>query len=374
MNKIYLLTIILFLFASSCKPKKLKQDISKGQLDSMGYAKLFNIERYKDYKYINILNNEGNTIYKLLIPYNSKNIPTNHNADFVLNKEITNIGILSSTHIGYLNSINKAHLIGSSTNPKRIYDSTLYNKYHNGEIISIGDAMKTNVEQILALRPDIVFYTGYEQNQNTKRLIEKAGIAYIPIVEWKELTILGRTEWIKLFGEIFNERSQSDSIFSQIEKRYNFLKDKTQNLTNKPTILYGNNFKGSWYMPGGKSYMAQILNDAGANYYFRNDTTKGTLHMSIESVIDIMQNSDYWLSPSANSMKELKNADKHYKIFKAFKTGKVFNYTERVNANGFNDYWESGVMNPDIILSDIIHILHPDLLEDYKLYYYKQLP
>ena len=164
------------------------------------------------------------------------------------------------------------------------------------------------------------------------------------------------------------------ALSEEIEKRYNFLKDKTQNLTNKPTILYGNNFKGSWYMPGGKSYMAQILNDAGANYYFRNDTTKGTLHMSIESVIDIMQDSDYWLSPSANSMKELKNADKHYKIFKAFKTGKVFNYTERVNANGFNDYWESGVMNPDIILSDIIHILHPDLLEDYKLYYYKQLP
>jgi iron complex transport system substrate-binding protein len=374
MNRIYLLTIFVFLFCASCNSKKVKQNKENGKIECLKYAKLFNIEKHKGYKYINVLNNDGKTIYKLLIADNNKQLPQNNNADFVLKKAINNIGILSSTHIGFLNNINKAHLIQSSTNPQRIYDSTLFNKYKEGKIINIGDAMTTNVEQILALRPDVVFYTGYEQNKNTKRLLEKAGIAYVPIVEWKEQTILGRTEWIKFFGELFNKRTKSDSVFNQVVKRYNNLKKKTQNLTNKPTILYGNNFKGTWYMPGGKSYMAQILNDAGANYYFKNDTTKGSLHLSIESVIDIMQNADYWLSPSANTMKELEKADKHYKIFKAFKNGNVFNYTARVNTNGFNDYWESGVMNPDIILSDIIHILHPELSENYKLYYYKQLP
>lgn len=374
MNKLFLLFAIISFFITSCKNAKVEKESTNIKVESPKYAKLFNIERHEGYKYLNVLNNEEKTIYRLLIADNKKSIPTGNKADFILNKPINNVGILSSTHIGFLNAIEKAHLIHSSTNPQRIYDSTLYKKYKTGNIVNIGDAMSTNVEQILALHPDIIFYTGYEHNKNTQRLLQKAGIAYIPIVEWKENTILGRTEWIKFFGELFSERTKSDSIFIQTEKRYNRLKKRTQNIANKPSVLYGNNFKGTWYMPGGRSYMAQILKDAGANYYFKNDTTNGSLHMSIESVIDLMQDADFWLSPSANNMKELGKADKHYNIFKAFQTGRVYNYTERLNESGFNDYWESGVMNPDIILSDIIHILHPNLLNNYKLYYYKQLP
>lgn len=358
---------------TSCVKKKTKNTLHNEKVESMEYAKLFNIERHKDYKSINILNNKEETIYKILI--SKPNIKVNeNNSNFVIDKAIKNIGVLSSTHIGFLNNINKAHLINACTNPQRIYDTILLKKYKEGKISNIGDAMNTNIEKILDVNPDVIFNTGYEHNKKTQKLLHKANIAYIPIIEWKETTILGRTEWIKFFGELLNEREKADSVFKQVKERYNKLKSKTRNIDNKPTVLYGSNFKGTWYMPGGRSYMAQILNDAGANYYFKNDTTKGTLHMSIESVINLMQNANYWLSPSANSLKELSKADKHYNIFNAFKKGNVYNYNARVNENGFNDYWESGVMNPDIILSDIIHILHPKLLDNYKLYYYKQLP
>lgn len=373
MNRLYILSLILLVLTVSCKNKSQKQTVATGDIEYLQYAKLFNIEKHEGYKYINVLDKSGKNIYRLLIADENIEVPKDNKADFVINKEINKVGILSSTHIGYLKAIGKTDLINSSTNPDRIYDSTLFARYSKGEIVSIGGAMKTNVEQILAIKPDIVFYTGFEQSQKTKKLLERAGIAYIPVTEWKEESIFGRTEWVKLFGEIFNQRHKADSTFNEIVKRYNTLKEKTRGLKSNPSVLYGNNFKGTWYMPGGKSYMAQILCDAGADYHFKKDSSSTSLHLSIEYVIDILKDADFWLAPSANSLEELKKKDKHYSVFKPLKNAKVYNYTARMNVNGFNDYWESGVMNPDIILSDIIHILHPDLLENYKLYYYKQL-
>ncbi len=373
MNNIYILSFICLLFAISCKNNTNKKNITTGDVEHPQYAKLFNIEKHDRYKYINVLDQNGENIYRLIVANENGCVPKDNNADFVISKKITNIGILSSTNIGYLKAIGKADLIRSSTNPKRIYDSTLFSGFQNGDIANIGDEMKTNVEKILDLKPDIVFHTGFEQNSKIENLLHKAGIAYVPIIEWKEENIFGRTEWVKLFGEIFNQRHKADSTFNEKVKRYNILKKKTKELKNKPSILYGNNFKGTWHMPGGKSYVAQILRDAGSNYHFINDTTRGTLHLSIEYVIDILKDADYWLAPSANSINELKSKDKHYSIFKALKQNKVYNYTARVNKNGYNDYWESGVMNPDIILSDIIYILHPYLLDNYKPFYYKQL-
>ncbi len=73
------------------------------------------------------------------------------------------------------------------------------------------------------------------------------------------------------------------------------------------------------------------------------------------------------------SLDQMKDVDARYADFKAFKNKKVYTYTARVNEAGANDYFESGNVKPDLILADHIKILHPKLLPNYKLYYYKKL-
>ena len=64
---------------------------------------------------------------------------------------------------------------------------------------------------------------------------------------------------------------------------------------------------------------------------------------------------------------------KRYASFKAFKDANVFTYIKRVTDAGGNDFFETGAVRPDLILKDMIKILHPDLLPEYELYFYQQL-
>jgi iron complex transport system substrate-binding protein len=373
MKNIFLIILASLLLFSSCKNTQKKENVKEGKIITLEHAKLFDIQKTDNYSLIRTYNHEGKSFCSVLIIKNDscKNLPK---ADFVIHHPIKTIAILSSTHIGYLEAIDQLDLITGSSNPYRFYNKKLYKKYQEGKIVNIGDDMKCNIEEMIALKPDVIFTTGYEYNYNLKNILLKASIPFIPVSEWKESTILGRTEWVKFFGTILNKEAKADSIYKKLEKNYTELKTLTKNLENKPTVLWGSNFKGTWYMPGGQSYMGQMLTDAGANYHFKQDSTRGSIHMNIENVIETMQNADFWLSPSAYSIKELYSQDKHYHIFKALKNKNVFNYDKRMNPKGFNDYWESGIMHPDIILKDIIHILHPQLFKDYEMYFFHKLP
>jgi len=372
MRKILITLITLSCLFFSCNnTKKIEQQI--GDKSNFKYAKLFNVERTSDYSLIRTYKQSGEIFNRILILKvdSARNLPK---ADFIVKKDVSSIAILSSTHIGFIDALDNLDLITGSSNPYRFYNKKLYKKYEEGKIVNIGDDMKCNVEEMIALKPDVIFTTGYEYNYNLKKVLLKAGIPFIPISEWKESTVLGRSEWVKFFGSILNKELKADSVFKEIETKYTALKTITKNIENKPTILWGSNFKGTWYMPGGKSYMGQMLVDAGANYYFKKDTTRGSIHMNIENVIECMKEADYWLSPSAFSLDELNSQDKHYHIFKALKDKNVYNYDKRMNPKGFNDYWESGIMHPDIILKDIIHILQPEMFKNYEMYYFKKLP
>ena len=75
----------------------------------------------------------------------------------------------------------------------------------------------------------------------------------------------------------------------------------------------------------------------------------------------------------AKSLGEIKAADKKNTFFKAYKTGNLFNNDKRNTPGGGFDFWESGVVNPDKVLADLIFIFHPELLPNHELYYYRKL-
>jgi len=139
-------------------------------------------------------------------------------------------------------------------------------------------------------------------------------------------------------------------------------------------VVTGIPFSGRWYIAGGKSFIATFLHDAGANYLWQQTSFSGARPMDIELVYERALNADFWLNTGAwSSLAQAKRADPRFLEFSALKTGQLYNNNRRINIEGGNDYWESGIMAPDIVLADLIYIFHPRLLPNHKPFYYTHL-
>jgi iron complex transport system substrate-binding protein len=133
-------------------------------------------------------------------------------------------------------------------------------------------------------------------------------------------------------------------------------------------------YKGTWFVPDGTSFLAKFLHDAGASYQWATTKGTGSMGLSFESVAPVALTAEYWINcGTANSKADIEAIDRRYTDFRPFKTNGIYNFNKRTNREGSNDYWESGVVNPHLVLSDLIKILHPELLPGYQLTYYKQI-
>lgn len=126
-------------------------------------------------------------------------------------------------------------------------------------------------------------------------------------------------------------------------------------------------------MPGGKSFMAQLFADAGGDYLYANDTTSGSLPLNIESVVNSFSQTDVWLNCNFATINHLVMADEKHALFQPVQNRRVYNFNARMLPSGANDFWESAVARPDLLLSDVIAILHPQLLPDYQMVYARKL-
>lgn len=127
-------------------------------------------------------------------------------------------------------------------------------------------------------------------------------------------------------------------------------------------------------MPGGDSYVSNVISDAGANYLWSDDQGTGGIQIDFEAVYAKGITADYWINPgAANTIVDILGNDERLEDFESIETGRIFNSNNRVVRGVANDYWESSITKPDVILADLIKIFHPDLLPDHELYYYKQI-
>ncbi len=285
---------------------------------------------------------------------------------------ITKLASASCTHYEFIDLLGKIETITGICDPHRTYNSTLQQRYADGLINNLGDAYNTDIERLLNLHPDGFMVSSYNQDDKNSERIEQTGIKIIYNNEWMEQTLLARCEWIKFVAAFYNEEAKADSIFNAIESEYNAAKALVQHIDNKPSIVCGGNFKGTWYMPGGNSYMTNLIIDAGADYKYADDTNEGSLPLNFESVLLDFHDTDIWLNAPAESMAELAQMDKRHELFRPFKEGRVYGFYAR-KTQETNDFWESAVARPHILLKDVIWALYPDMQAEYTPTYIMQL-
>ena len=372
-NMIYLL---LFLFFISCKQEIVKVDEKNESKSKIKYAKGFDII-------------EENGVKKLIIkaPYqNSKEvfeyrIIQKRKDTFVKkNNKIIEVPIkrliaTSTTHIPMIELLGKENAIIGFPHAKYVSSEKTRALIDKGNIVEVGKESSLNTEILLNLQPELV--VGYSVASADKSLstLKKAGINVIYNGDWLEETPLGRAEWIKFFGVLFDKEQHADSIFNAIENNYVEAKKIALKATKKPTILSGAIMsKDIWNLPAGDSFVATFLKDANVDYLWKNSEGKGSLSLSFESVFDKAQNAEFWIAPGYFSTQEqLLNNNSLYAKFSAFKNDKIYTPTTKKGTTGGVIYYELAPTRPDLVLKDIIKITNPDLLPNYKLTFFEKM-
>ena len=195
----------------------------------------------------------------------------------------------------------------------------------------------------------------------------------LDVGEYLEESPLGKAEWLVAISELTDNRTDGIKVFQAIPERYNKLKQLTANAIERPTVMLNTPWNDSWSMPSVKSYAAQLISDAGGEYIYKKNTSHGAEPIGLETAYGLIREADIWLNVGmATTMDELKNMNPKFKDAKAIRQKKVYNNNLRLNPGGGNDYWESGSVHPDIVLRDLIKILHPKLISE-ELYYYRHL-
>jgi iron complex transport system substrate-binding protein len=279
----------------------------------------------------------------------------------------------SVTHLGFLELLGEIDKVTGVCSASYIYNPYILKGLEEGKIKDLGEAFNLNMERLLLLNPQAVMTSGHNaEDENSKRM-KQTGLTLLYNIEWQEKSLLGRAEWIKFIAAFFDKKALADSIFNHVVRQYNTVKAQAASVSLTPTVLSGQDFRGTWSMPGGQSFNAHLFRDAGATYHYAGDNHSGSIATTIEEALIHFNQADIWVNVQAPTLEELEKTNKKYKLFKAYQNGKDYNSLKRTTPAGGNDYWESGVARPDLLLSDMIKIFHPDLLPDYELTYIKLL-
>ena len=287
----------------------------------------------------------------------------NHRIDYKIKIPVANVASLSLTYLGMFELLGETERVIATTEAKYIYNAELYDKYVKGKMKSLGESMQINGEAVIGLSPALVMKYIYGGIETVDEQIAEAGIPIAYNMEYLETHPLGRAEWIKFAGAFVDKYQKADSIFKKIENSYLSLCELAGKAAYKPTVLDGSIYQGVWHAAGGKSYPAKLYSDAGADYYWNIDSSRGNIPLSFEIIIDKQVDADYWIGPSRGTKKEMLSIDGKYSLLKAFRKDKVYRFDKRINPNGGLDYYESGVMHPDILLKDLIWVFHRELID-----------
>ena len=372
-----LVPFLLLLVISSCT--KIKQEQSQksveGEKVEISYAKGFSIFKSDSTVRVYFFQPFQDAQDTLVYHFTSSDNPNSIESGRAVKYPIESMALMSSTYAAFLDELNKISLVKAVSNRSYFFNRAIQKGIDESQIIEVGYGQNIDFEKVIVLDPQLVLISGMSSSEfNHYSKLSAVGIEILPFSEWREDHPLGRAEWIKVFGVITGKLDESLKIFAEVEKNYLESKKSVEQITENPKVIVNAPYKDIWWLPGGKSYMSILIQDAKANYPWAEDENKGGIQSDLEAVFYQAGDADVWINPSGyKSLEELANLDPRFKEFNAFAEGKIFNNTLRVGPEGGNDYFESGIVRPDLVLNDFIKIFHPEFNSGHNFYFYEKL-
>jgi iron complex transport system substrate-binding protein len=371
------LLFILPILWWGCKdPKPTSGPSSTRQNISLDYAEGFKLIQHDGFVELVITRPwpEAEESFRYALTPDPERIADKSSFDAVVKTPVKDLVVTSTTHIPSLEMLDCGDKLIGFPNLDYISSSQTRERIRNGQIAELGKNEALNTELLLELQPDVL--VTFAVNGGNKAIIplEQAGIPVLYNADWTETHPLGKAEWIKFFGVLLGKERTADSVFNIIEERYERAAALASTAKSRPTVISGALYKDVWYLPAGESWAARFLEDARGDYLWRDSPGSGSLSLSLESVLEKGQNADIWIGPGQfDSQSQMAEAHAVYTEFKAFNDRTIYTFTALKGATGGVIYYELAPNRPDLVLEDMIHILHPELLPDHQLYFFRPL-
>lgn len=369
-----ILYIFTLLFTFSCTQPKDELQSEKGE-ELITYSQNLSIEDYGDYYKVKVIQpaSSDSSFFTYILFRGNKNKPEVE-ADEYISIPVSKVICMSTSHLPPFTALEESQSLVGFPNTQHIYEKKLLNLLKSGDLQDVGQKNGINIEKVLSLQPDLMMAYTMGSSMEQLKPLQKSGIPVLLNSDYLENSPLGRAEWLKLTAVLLDKQIVGDSLFRVIKKNYQEIKNQVAGIEPKPSVMTGLMYGDVWYVPGGESYAAKFIEDAGGHYLWSSNQKTGSLELSFESVLTVAKEADFWIgAASFSSLENLKNTNEKYSLFDAYNSHNVFSYTKRVNENGANDYLETGYMRPDWILKDYVNLLHPNLLEDTSLTYFQPL-
>ena len=358
----------------ACTPSG-KQTSSKEALssDSIQYAQGFTVQRFDTYIMVEVRDPWDSTrlLQRYLLVDRTKSVPGGLPKGTIVKVPVKDIVIYTSVHAAIIDQLHETDKVIGVCEPRYMDTPAIQEGIQAGRIAGLGEATSPNIEKMIEIGAELVIASPFQNSSYGP--VEKIGIPIIEGADYMEAFPLGRTEWIRFYGLLFGKEEMADSIFKETEQAYLSLKDLTANIDNRPTVLSEKKFGSSWYVPSGDSYMAHLIEDAGADYMFKDLPGAGSTPLAFETVFDKAIHADIWLvkynQSSEMTYNDLRSEYTPYENFDAFKKKRIYTCN-----TGAVPYYEEFPIHPEYLLKDLIWIFHPELVFGYSPRYFREMP
>ncbi len=354
MIKKILFSSVIILAISSCKQTKEESKI-ESKNNTFLFAKNISIDENETSITIK---SSGNTV-----SFDKKELP------------IKTVMVETASAIAYLDDLGALNTLKSVSDADFVYNPKIAEGITNKSILKIGSSNELFTEIILKNKPQLIIASSNPVLAKFHQQLEQNGIKILYLDEYKEQNPLGQVEYLKVFGKLFGKEIEANSRVNMVNNSYDSIKNiiQTQGKGQVSTVV-NNMFGDVWYVPTNDLLQAKLIDDAKGNYIFKDKKGASSLSLTFEEVYTKGKSANYWINVSgANSLAEMKASYPNYAWFDAFKKGNVYAYNKRMNEKGSNDYFEQGILRPDIVLNDLGKIFYPNLFPNYDLYFYQQL-
>lgn len=370
-NTAFLILVSLILLLAGCHRNKISET-HEGKEIRFDYAKLIRVWECDGFKKMEIRNPWDTTclLQTYLLVDKTKEIPANCPGGVVVRVPLEKSAVFTTVHCSLIEELGAVNSISGICELEYITNPNIISLTQSGKIVDFGSSMSPDIEKIITVSPDAILLSPFN-NSGGHGGLDKLGIPIVECADYMESDPLGRAEWIKLYGMLFGKESEADSIFSKVTETYTQIEKEAQQETGShPSLLYGLDNGGSWFIPGGKSYMAKMFASAGANYIFGETTHSGAEPFAFETVYDKGCNADIWLILGTEV------ADKTYKDLQRFSNFKSYKEKRVYACNTTKtSFFDEIPFHPERLLKDLYIIFHSEKYGDVNeyLHYYRKL-
>ncbi|WP_164926855.1 ABC transporter substrate-binding protein [Chlorobaculum tepidum] len=375
------LIIALLLFSiQACKPSEHAKTASGTEANEavpLRYAKLFTMKRENGCTRIDVFAGEKNSsvpVARYLLVPRGKAVPE-HDADMLVVKTpVRRLTCDNGLEVSFLDLLGASKALVGVSGKVLISHDRVHRAIDDGTLAVTGYGRSTNMETLLALKPDVTFIiTSFGVDLPFR--LRSYGITPGLFSAYHEEHPLGVVEWIRFMGAFLGKESLAEAIFREKEAAYLAMQQRVRKVQKRPTVIAGYMRKGTWSTMTAPRSFVTMLDHAGADYLFKELEPERGYLLSGEVAMQAGQQAAFWLNThsQASTLQEVLTEDGRYGEFRSVREGRVYNNNGSCFRNGKTRYWDIGMTEPDQILADLVAIFHPELMPGHTLRYYRRL-